>query len=105
MSKNTPGPLANIISQTFNILHNDDLGLYLGVTKILSKAAWYTLIKSVMSIVPFYFMQTLKLLVGIISELDKINRRFFWGADDTHKKNHAIVWSEICKVKEAGVWA
>lgn len=47
-------------------------------------------------------MQTIQLPIGLLDELDKINRRFFWGDDECHKKTHAVAWNNICRSKEEG---
>lgn len=127
-SKNTVKQIALHLSQTFGIPLTEDLGVYLGILvvhgrlshqlldfivskcrkklggwKNLSRAARYILIRSVMSTILCYAMETLKLAAGIISDLENINRQFFWGDDDNHKKHHSIAFSELCKEKEDGV--
>ena len=47
---------------------------------LLSKAGKATLIKSVVQAIPTYTMATFKVPSSVCKDLDKIIRRFWWGA-------------------------
>lgn len=49
-----------------------------------------------------YSMQTVKLSVHTIEELERLNRRFFWGESNNVRKYHTIALEQICKPKEQG---
>ncbi|KAK3230980.1 hypothetical protein Dsin_002861 [Dipteronia sinensis] len=68
----------------------------------LSFAGRCTLIKTVVSALPIYAMQSIKMPAEICSKLDKLNRDFLWGDDSATKKVHLMNWSTVCKPKEKG---
>lgn len=62
----------------------------------------YILIQLVMSAIPFYAMQTMKLLEEILKDLELLSRQFFWGDDECSRKFHTISWETIHRDKEHG---
>lgn len=130
VSKSTVTQVEQDISNKFNIPLMADLGKYLGIpilhdraakgvfelivskvrkrlsgwkSKIFSKAAPSILIQAVTSAIPYYTMNVIKLPSSIIEELERWNRRFFWGQTEQHKKLHTLAWELICRPKTKGV--
>lgn len=72
--------------------------------KNLSFVGRTTLIKSVMSTLPVYTMQTNLLPTSIYNQMDKLNRNFLWGDSPDKKKIHLIKWEKVCEpLKEGGL--
>lgn len=61
-----------------------------------------TLINSVLSSIPTYFISMYKVPKAIIKEFIKLQRNFLWGGGVDDKKLAWISWHDICKEKEAG---
>lgn len=70
--------------------------------KVMSKTARLILIQSVASTIPYYYMQTGKVPESTIKELEKLNRDFFWGDTEGHKKIHPLAWKLVCRPKNIG---
>lgn len=70
--------------------------------RLMSKAARRILIQSVSSAIPYYVMQTVRLPVNVVDEVERINRQFFWGDDSGKRKMHTVAWENICLPKEQG---
>ena len=70
--------------------------------KILSQAAKATLIKSVLSSIPSYWMSSFKLPKSICSKIDAKLRDFFWGFIDSGHHMYPKAWDSLCKPKSAG---
>lgn len=65
--------------------------------KSLSQAGRNTLIKSVATSLPQYFMQSLLLPTGWCREVDCLFKDFWWGFSDLKKHNYTSkAWSPIC---------
>ena len=70
-------------------------------TKYLSMAGKATRIKSAVSSIPIYAMQTTLLPQKISHQLDKMNCRFLWGDTSQHKGYHTVNWETVTLPKEA----
>lgn len=122
-SRNVHASRANQCRQALGIALSADLGKYLGVPlihkrvtkatfapvvdkvrkrlanwkgKFLSTIGKTVLIKSVLSSIPYYQMQTSLMPSGALHELEKISRNFLWSQTAESKKLHLIGW-ETCK--------
>ncbi|GKV12022.1 hypothetical protein SLEP1_g23227 [Rubroshorea leprosula] len=81
-----------------------------GVTKKLSTWKWrylslggrITLINSVPSSLPVFWMSVYMIPKGTILFLDKICRRFLWGGVKGGKKINWVRWVKVCRDKEQG---
>ena len=71
-------------------------------TKYLSMMGRATLIKSVVSTIPIYAMQTTLLPQKISHQLDKMNYSFLWGDTGQHRSCHTINWEIVTMPNEAG---
>ncbi|KAK3231065.1 hypothetical protein Dsin_002946 [Dipteronia sinensis] len=70
--------------------------------KFLSKGGRLTLIKTVISSIPTYFMSIFKIPVGIAQRIEKLQRSFLWGDGVEKRKVHAINWETVCRSKKNG---
>lgn len=63
--------------------------------KLLSLAGKITLAKSVLLMVPGYFMQSTMILISVFECIEKIVRCFIWGSSDTGNKISLVKW-DVC---------
>ncbi|KAJ4768712.1 RNA-directed DNA polymerase (reverse transcriptase)-related family protein [Rhynchospora pubera] len=71
--------------------------------RLLSRAGRLTLVSSVLTAIPSYFMSVFLLPTWLIQHIDKVRRRFLWGTSDSGKKKiHLLSWSRICLPKKNG---
>ncbi len=68
----------------------------------LSQAGRSVLISSNISSKEYYLMQSFLLPKGILDQLDKINKDFFWNKMNNTRYNPLIRWEDICVDKESG---
>lgn len=114
------------LSQLLGIPLTEDLGIYLGCPLLhkgksnilsrrllerarnkvagwkfqcLSKAGRLTLASSVLSSIPVYQMQPLRMPDHICNELDRISRSCLWGEEGSRRKVHSVGWDMVCKPK------
>ena len=66
----------------------------------MSQTGRTMLIKVNLAMKPSYAMQSFMLPSYLHSELDKINREFFWNKETNHKS--LISWDRICKPRDIG---
>jgi len=120
------------IAEVCNILemqHTDNLGRYLGVptvngrvakvmfqdvitrveqrlagwkSKCLSLAGQITLIKSTITAIPAYVMQSTRLPKSVCDDLDNQVRRFLWAGTAMERKPHLVAWDIFTKEKPQG---
>lgn len=65
--------------------------------KMLSFARRLTLIKSVLSSLPVYYLSLFKMPEGVAREIEKIEAAFLWGGDGLKRKVHLVKWMEVTK--------
>ncbi|XP_039002736.1 uncharacterized protein LOC120129249 [Hibiscus syriacus] len=65
--------------------------------KSLSLAGRITLAKTVLSTIPFYSMQSMKLPKGICDDLEQIIRGFIWGRTEARNGISLVNWENVCK--------
>ena len=71
----------------------------------LSLGGRLTLLNSVLSSIPTYWMSVFKLPVWVVKEIDKIYRDFFWKGPELGPKGMRLVaWSRICRPRNMGGW-
>lgn len=68
----------------------------------LSLAGRLTLVKSVTSAMALYPMQHDRLPAGVLTEIEREQRKFIWGDQEGARKRHAISWDQLCRPKEGG---
>lgn len=65
--------------------------------KMLSLLGRLTLIKSVLSSIPYYTIQTMKLPQAICSKIEESIQRFLWGGGGNDRRVHLVNWGEVCR--------
>ncbi|KAK4284609.1 hypothetical protein QN277_001415 [Acacia crassicarpa] len=68
----------------------------------LSFAGRVTLAKSVLSSIPLYPMQVAAIPKSICHEVERIQRNFIWGHDESSHRYHSIGWEQILRPKQYG---
>ena len=68
----------------------------------LSMAGRVTLIKSVLSSLPTYYMSLFLIPQGVRESLEKIQRNFLWNGTAEKRKMHLVDWKSICSPKKLG---
>ena len=68
----------------------------------LSKGGRLTLIESVLSAIPTYFLSLFRVPSGVTKELEKIMRNFFWKGADGDGGDHLVSWKEVGRAKSKG---
>jgi len=128
-SKNATASHRQLVAGIFNITHSHSLGKYLGCpviqqrptsstfqdllsharTKLagwkantLSKAGRTVLIQSTLEALPAHTMQCFKLPATTATQLDNINREFFWKTNSLTKGLPLVAWTKICMPKNKG---
>lgn len=91
--------------QDWDILLNKIISrLVTSKSKLLSLDGRLTLVNSVLTAIPTYWMSIFKLQFGSLC-IDKIRRDFLWSGPDTHhSKIRLVSWTRLCKSKEQGGW-
>lgn len=117
------------LSNSCRIALTNDLGKYLGVPILYSRAnkdhfkhiiervqnklaGWKantlmlagraTLIQASSATIPSYTMQTMNLPVNVCDKLDRINKDFLWGDTPDKRKLHLVNWHTVCKDNDVG---
>lgn len=82
------------------IMHRIERSLT-GCSTMLSYDGRILLIKSIFSALPTFFMCTLALPQGVIDQIDKYLRNFFWRKFGMEDRGSALIaWSKVCKPKK-----
>lgn len=68
----------------------------------LSKVGQLTLIKSILSSLPTYYIYLFSHPVSIAQHLVKLQRDFLWGGMDDCVKFHLVRWQMVCKPVQQG---
>ena len=70
---------------------------------LLSIGGRLTLLHSVLSSVPLYFLSIYKIPDTIIQKIDRIRRRFLWQGNNNGKRKYSLIsWQRACFAKEFG---
>ncbi|XP_039130342.1 uncharacterized protein LOC120266746 [Dioscorea cayenensis subsp. rotundata] len=71
----------------------------------LSMGGRLTLVNSVLSALPTYWMSLFRLPKWVIKAIDRIRRDFLWSSPDIdHPGCRLVAWKNICRAKEQGGW-
>uniref|UniRef100_A0A803P8A0 Reverse transcriptase domain-containing protein n=1 Tax=Cannabis sativa TaxID=3483 RepID=A0A803P8A0_CANSA len=68
----------------------------------LSRGGRLTLIQSVLSSLPIYYLSLFKVPKMVLKELEKMMRDFFWEGGDLAGGDHLVAWDEVCKPRAEG---
>lgn len=72
---------------------------------MLSLGGRLTLLNSVLSAIPIFWMSIYKLPSWVVKSIDKIRRDFLWsGSDIQQSKIRLVRWSRLCRSREQGGW-
>lgn len=64
-----------------------------------------TLVNSVLSVIPTYWMSIFRLLGWVIKDIDHIRRDFLWsGPDIDHPGCRLVNWKNLCRPRDQGGW-
>lgn len=65
--------------------------------RLASLAGRLTLIKSVTSSLPAYYLSIFKMPNGVAKEIEKLQATFLWGGLELKKNVHLVQWKEVAK--------
>ncbi|XP_023743189.1 uncharacterized protein LOC111891376 [Lactuca sativa] len=99
------GANMNLIKYWKPIIKKFQSKLSLWKAKSLSFGGRLTLIKSVLSNLPTYYLSLFRAPVGVIEELEKIRRTFLWGGCEDRKKIHWVSGQSPCSQRRWGTWS
>jgi len=71
-------------------------------SRFLSFGGRLILIKFVLSSLPVYALSFFKAPSGIISSIESMFNKNFWGGSEDHRKISWVSWNSICVSKEKG---
>ncbi|EOY00968.1 Uncharacterized protein TCM_010873 [Theobroma cacao] len=71
-------------------------------TKMLSFGGRITLLKSILTSMPVFYMSLFQVPHKVKNELKKLQRKFLWGGDDQKRKIHLVKWDKVCNYKDCG---
>lgn len=70
----------------------------------LSFGGRITLLKSVLSMLPVYFLSAFRCPSKVIDSLEKIEREFLWGSSPNNKKNILLIGSRCVSLLKPVAW-
>ena len=68
----------------------------------LSKGGRLTLLRSVLSSLPTYFMSLFHIPTSVASRLEKLQRTFLWDSSGETRKYHLVDWQRVCRPLQHG---
>ena len=60
------------------------------------------MLKAVVQAIPIFAMSCFKLPMGLIQDIEKLIRKFWWGQRGDQRKIHWKDWATLCKPKNLG---
>lgn len=70
---------------------------------MLSLGGRVTLLNSIISSIPIYWLSMYRMPVQVRQQIDKLRKRFLWSGGSTiRKKYHLVEWKNVCLSKEQG---
>lgn len=70
--------------------------------KVVSFGGRLTLISSVLSSIPLFYLSFFNMPQGVINKCRRIMRSFLWGGKEDRRSVAWVSWEVICKPKELG---
>lgn len=72
--------------------------------KYLSFGGRITLLKSVLSALPVFFLSAFNCPKKVISSLERIMKDFLWNDQEDRRKEHLVSWQQVClPIKVGGI--
>ena len=68
----------------------------------LSRGGTLSLIESVLSVLPIYYLSLFRILVGVAKEIESLMRDFFWEGCDGEEADHLVAWKKVSLPKIYG---
>lgn len=68
----------------------------------LSLTGRATLVQSVLSTIPMYYMRSTLLPLSVCDEIDQVSRNFVWGSSRAVRKTALVAWDKVCQSKDKG---
>ena len=68
----------------------------------LSKGGRLTLLKSILSSFPTYYLSLFTIPVVVADRLECIQRKFLWGSSEECFKHALLAWEKVCSPLEMG---
>ncbi|CAL5380958.1 unnamed protein product [Camellia sinensis] len=65
--------------------------------RVMSYAGRVTMIKSVLSSLPVYYLSLFKMPECVAKSVDRLQASFLWGGSDNQRKVHLVRWGEVTK--------
>lgn len=65
----------------------------------MSFAGRLTLIKSVVSCLPSFYISVFKMPKGVVKTIEKLQASFLWGDREIRRKVHLVRWQELMSLK------
>lgn len=74
-----------------------------GITSMLSYYGRLTLVNSLLSSLPMYWLSTIKFPKSVIKQIDGFRKNCLWNRHDIHRQGKCLVaWTVACPCKEEG---
>jgi hypothetical protein len=73
-------------------------------SRFLSFGGRLVLLKSVLTSLPVYALSFFRAPSGIISSIESLLNKFFWGGGEDRRKIAWVRWRDVCRSEESGVW-
>ncbi|KAF7808425.1 reverse transcriptase [Senna tora] len=90
---------SHVIQETLNKIETK---LKVWMSRLLSQAARFTLIKSVINSYLVYPLSCMQFSKDKCRKIESLMSNFFWGHNGNTPKIHLQNWNDLCKSKEAG---
>jgi hypothetical protein len=84
------------------VIHTIKTRLTRWQSRFLSFGGRLVLLKSVLTSLPVYALSFFKAPSGIISLIESLFNKFFWGGSEDNRKISWVAWGSICSQKECG---
>ena len=70
--------------------------------KLLSQVGKEVLLKAVVQAIPTFAMSCFKLPTGLIQDIERLIRKFWWGQQGDQHRIHWKNWETLCQLKALG---
>ena len=70
--------------------------------KLLSQVGKEVLLKAVVQEIPTFAMSCFKLPTGLIQDIERLIRKFWWGQQGDQRRIHWKNWETLCQLKALG---